>query len=610
MKKRQFFILSLAVLMLFSSTLTAFANGLIFTDIKDHWAKEFIEDIYNRKITVGYTDATFRPGNSITNLETSVMIANMLKFTADNSLLLKYDTVIKQNNIPTWAQAHVAFLLENGVIYESEVKTFVTNGLGNNAKRYEVANYIGRVLVLLANKNLSRSYALPYKDELQIPNDTKAYLDLLLSLGVLNKDSNDGKFLPNANITRAETAKLLALTAKILDNSKVTTPPPANTDVKTNVKGVINSIVVANRTILTIYDESNAVAIFDVKENAKVTIDNRTSAVASLEKGQAVELKVVNGVVEEITATSNKNEIVGYFQRVFANEGENILTIKTLAGEYKYYTVAANTKVYLDGNISTFASIKVGDQITAHVNGIFVYEVEAGSKNKLIKGVVSSKGTTTDRKLEVTPKDETPKTFILETTTVIKRDGRTVNLNDIKVHDEVTLELEYDKVKTVTANSVKRTFEGTIKKIVNAETAVITVENKNQETEEFTIGSTAIILIDNVASTVYDLRLNYSVIMHLENNEVYTIITSKKVEPDSMIGKVKSINRDINVMTVTVDQNGTTKEMQVHVKSTTTFIGKTGGAWHFSLIKEGDQLLLVGSVTNGAFILERVVVVN
>ncbi len=608
MKKRHFFILLLAVLLL-TNSIVAFADNLIFTDIKDHWAKEFIEDIYNRKITQGYTDATFRPGNSITNLETSVMLGNMLKATANNSLLVKYENIVRQYNIPAWAQNQVVYLLDKGVLLESEIKTFVTNGLGNNAKRHEVATYIGRVLVEFGGKSTSRSYYIPYKDELSIPNDAKPYIDLLLSLDILNKESNDGQFLPNNNITRAETAKLMALTAKILDNGLSTTAPDS-VEEAVYVNGVINNIVVANRTVLTIFDEDSNTAIYDVKDNAKVTIDGSGGSLQSLEKGQAVKFKLLNGVVEEIEAISNKEAVEGYFQRVFANEGENILTVKTLNGEFKYYTVAPNTKVYLNDEISSFSNYKVGDFIKAYINGIYVYEVEAGSKNKMIKGVVTSKGTTTDRKLEVTPKDEEPIAFTLETNTVIKRDGRTVTLNDIKLHDEVTLELEYDKVKTVTAASVKRTFEGTIKRIVNAEETVITVENKSQETEEFVISSTAIILIDSTASTVYDLRLNYSVIMHIENNEVYTIITSKKVEPESYIGKVKSINREINVMTVTIEQNGTTKDIQVHVKNTTTFIGKTGSAWHFSLINVGDQLLLVGTMTNGAFVLDRVVVVN
>lgn len=608
MKKRQYCILFLAMLLMLSNITTVFASGLIFTDVKDHWAQEYIEDIYNRKITVGYTDATFRPSNSITNLETAVMLANLLGYKADSNLLLKYDTILKQSNIPAWAQGQIAFLMDKSIIYQSEVKVFVTNSLGNNAKRFEVANYIGRILVILANKTLSRSFHIPYKDELQIPNDSKPYIDLLLTENILNKDSNEGRFLPNSNITRAETAKLIAITAKILDAGGKVTPPA--TPVNTTAEGIVNSIVIANRTVLTISDASNNVEVFDVKADAKVTLDNKSSTLAALEKGQTVKLKLVNNVVDEITATGNKAVVEGFFHRLFTNEGATLLTVKTPNNEYKYYTVANNTKVSINGELSTFSNFKVGDKIKAHVSGSFVYEVEGNSKNKTIKGLVSSKGTTTDKKLEVTPKDEAPIMLTLDNNTVIKRNGRTVTLNDVKVHDEVTVEMEFDVVKSVTAASVKRTIEGTIKKIVNADEHIITVENKNLESEEFVIGGNTIILIDNAVSNVYDLRLNYSVMMHIEGNEVTTIFTSKRVEPETIIGKVKSINREINVMTVLVEENGTSKEMQVHVKNTTQFIAKTGGTWHFSLIKEGDQLVLVGTVNSGAFILERVMVIN
>jgi hypothetical protein len=98
--------------------------------------------------------------------------------------------------------------------------------------------------------------------------------------------------------------------------------------------------------------------------------------------------------------------------------------------------------------------------------------------------------------------------------------------------------------------------------------------------------------------------------MHIESNEVIAIYTSKRIEPETRTGRVKSVNRDINVMTVVVDEGGVSKEMQVHVKNTTAFIAKTGGTWHFSLIKAGDLLTLVGAVEGGAFILERVFVIN
>ncbi len=608
MKKRHFSILLLIVILL-TNSIAVFADSLIFTDIKDHWAKEFIEDIYNRKITQGYTDATFKPSNSITNLETSVMLANMLKFNADNSLLLKYETVISQNNIPAWAQGHIAYLLDKGVLLESEVKTFVSNGVGVNAKRHEVATYIGRVLVELGGKSISRSYYIPYKDELSIPNDAKPYIDLLLSLEILNKESNDGQFLPNNNITRAETAKLMALTAKILDGAGTVIP---DSNSSKTVDGVINNIVLANRTVLTIYDEDNNINVYDVKDNAIVIIDNKNSTLANLEKGQTVRLKVVSGVVEEINAIGNKEIIEGYFQRVFDNEGNTMLTVKDLKGEYKYYTIVENTKVYLDSKIDEFKNIQTGDYLKVYVNGSFVYEVDAKSKTKTIKGIISTKGAVSERRLEITQKDETEVvTLVLETTTIIKRDGRVVTFNDLKVGDEVTAELEYDVIKNLISSSVRRTLQGTIKKIVNdPANNSISVESKSLDLEEFIISDDVIIFIDNVVGDFYDLRLNYTVLLNIDGNEVTSIITSKKVEPETVIGKVKSINRDINVMTVTVDQSGTTKEMQVHVKNTTTFIGKTGGTWHFSLIKEGDQLLLTGTLTNGAFILEKVIVIN
>jgi hypothetical protein len=215
-------------------------------------------------------------------------------------------------------------------------------------------------------------------------------------------------------------------------------------------------------------------------------------------------LRLVNNVVEEIAAIGSRTVVEGFFHRIFTNEGATILTVRTPSNEFKYFTVADNTKVYINGELGTFANFKAGDRLKADVSGSFVYEVEGSSRNKTIKGLVTSRGTAADKKLEVTPKDEAPIILTLDNNTVIKRNGRVAALSDVRVHDEVTVVLEFDAVKSVTAASVKRTVEGTIRRIVSADEHVITVVNRNSESEDFVIGGNTIILIDNAASSVYD----------------------------------------------------------------------------------------------------------
>jgi len=47
-----------------------------FSDIAGHWAEAFIEELYDRGITGGYPDGTYRPGNQVTRAEMAVFLVN------------------------------------------------------------------------------------------------------------------------------------------------------------------------------------------------------------------------------------------------------------------------------------------------------------------------------------------------------------------------------------------------------------------------------------------------------------------------------------------------------------------------------------------------------
>jgi hypothetical protein len=45
-----------------------------FTDIADHWAEAWIEELYDQGITGGYPDSTYRPENRVTRAEMAVFL--------------------------------------------------------------------------------------------------------------------------------------------------------------------------------------------------------------------------------------------------------------------------------------------------------------------------------------------------------------------------------------------------------------------------------------------------------------------------------------------------------------------------------------------------------
>lgn len=638
---RRKLVLMFTVLFITVSSVSAFASGLVFTDIRDHWSREFVEDIYGRGITRGYGDATFRPDNSITGLEVAVMIANMLGYKDSKiDILHKYEEKLEEFQIPEQVQGYVAFLLEEKVLLEKEAERLVINNQHSIAERHEVASYIGRALVEHAYQKLEDISSIPYKDGLDIPGVSAPYISLLLKNGILDEKSNDGKFLPRNPISRAEIAKLISLTAGILDNTEdediweevdsaddenstdglpiddpdmedETDKPGEQTDILVikEKEGTIDSIHRADRTIIVLRDEKNQQTIYDVEETVIVTIDGKQSDISKLSRGQRIKLKLVDEVVEVITAIGRKEDFSGHFVR-FLRGANTVLTLKDQRDVQRVFVVPKGASIYLDDVDASLSSFKEGDVINIYYEGKNISSIEGRTKTGYVRGSITNKGASSEPCIELTTKDEKIITIPVETNTTIIRDGRKSTYSQLRIGDEVNVELEYEKMKTLTASVVKRTVEGTIKKIVIGEENYLTVENKDGIREDFLILPHTVVFVSGETTGIYGLRYNNKVMINIESNEVVYISSTTVAESGRILGHVSDVRKDINMLTIRTDENGTKKELKINTRYDTIFTGMHGGRVLINDIKVGHEVLVVGYTSGGIFMAERVVVIN
>ena len=153
----------IGIMLFMLNTMLSFAAPTIFTDIDNHWAKEYIEDIYKRQITTGYPDATFKPEGNITKSETIVIIAKLMGYSdsEERYYINQYKDLLQKNNILDWAQGAVAYALFNDILLEKELESLTSISGQTYAKRYEVVTYIGRVLQYGAGEELEKIYVSP-----------------------------------------------------------------------------------------------------------------------------------------------------------------------------------------------------------------------------------------------------------------------------------------------------------------------------------------------------------------------------------------------------------------------------------------------------------------
>ncbi|MFX3631734.1 MAG: Ig-like domain-containing protein [Candidatus Pristimantibacillus sp.] len=176
-----------------------------FSDISGHWAESSIKQAVSGGIVTGYPDGTFKPENTVTRAEFSVMLMNALKSQEAGAELIFTDTA----EISSWAKKAVSQAVQNGIINGYEDGTFRPNA---NITRAEMAMLIANAL-MLPTEGIA---ATPFADDKAIPSWAKGSVAALKELDIV-KGMGANEFNPSAQTTRAEAVIVLM---NMLEQSK------------------------------------------------------------------------------------------------------------------------------------------------------------------------------------------------------------------------------------------------------------------------------------------------------------------------------------------------------------------------------------------------------
>jgi hypothetical protein len=168
-----------------------------FTDISGHWAEVSIKEAVRERIVTGYPDETFKPGNTVTRAEFSVMLMNALKSTDAGAELIFTDTAW----IGDWAKKAVSQAVQAGIIRGYQDGSFRPNA---KMTRAEMAAMIASALELSTKDIPTTSFS----DDKAIPAWAKSSIEALKELGIV-KGIGAGEFNPSAQTTRAEAVIVL-----------------------------------------------------------------------------------------------------------------------------------------------------------------------------------------------------------------------------------------------------------------------------------------------------------------------------------------------------------------------------------------------------------------
>ena len=185
-------------------------RALSFTDIENHWAKEFILKAAEEGIMKGYADGTFRPEQNVTRAQATSILVRSLGLTTKEQAPF---TDISSYDVGT--QSEIAAAYAYGLVKGTGEKF----NPGQPVTRAQLALMINRAY----EHQLKHSYAVkgkaPFSDIASYNEETKRAITMLYEQGIVI--GSEGEFSPEAPTKRSHAAKIFVNFSSLLKNTEV-----------------------------------------------------------------------------------------------------------------------------------------------------------------------------------------------------------------------------------------------------------------------------------------------------------------------------------------------------------------------------------------------------
>lgn len=616
---RKIVAVGIALMMAFQTS-AVFAGT--FNDLKDsEWAEPYIEKMASKGIITGFNGA-YKPVEAVNKYSAVVMIYRTLKAAgklddaAVNAAVSKYSSVLSANKVPLWPDLHqgVAWMLENGVIQQEELKYFMSGENHINARRYELSIFLGKALNVFLKENVNTFISLNFKDANLISSSSAPYVNLLVNKKILNGDL-DGNFKPYDPMTRAAMAKVLSVSYDLIGGTGTTTPTvPVSSNLTTKTGTLAFVLEDTNKIIITDSTDATKNDVYSM-EGVSILISGVKADLDELDKGSEVKLSFDGTKLVKVESGSYFGEVKGVLKEVEKMTASyRIVITEDESGDKKtYYTDKALTTVKVSGVATAIDKLKAGDKLTLRFNDLKqINDMTVTSRYQTYEGILKSQLSFVGKpQITITLEGAKEVTLELDTEVDIERNDDDAEITDLVVGDFVTVRTSYDKVdRLYSFSAAKKDIEGTIQQIVIGKVNKITVLTEDNGEKEYTLSSAVAIEVDNDDTDVYGLRVGYEVELEVEGSIVTTIDASKSTSKEQLSGTISKLYDDLSIITLKQTVNGTVKYTSVSYNSTTKVLMADGTAKRISNLDEGDTVFVYGAYRDTFFLAEKIIILE
>ncbi len=206
--------MAMSTLIVASNILSSSVYAASFSDVQNHWSRDYVENLSSKSIINGYNDGSFRPDNRMTREEASNIIYKyILKETSESGDSKSIET--KGSIFSDMVKERWSF---NAINYLSTSKVIAgyPNGTFQPEREISRAEYSKLVYMALESlnkidKNSNEGSSSAGKELTDIKSHwAEDYIVRLTDMNAI-KGYLNGEFRPDNSITRAEASSILSL---------------------------------------------------------------------------------------------------------------------------------------------------------------------------------------------------------------------------------------------------------------------------------------------------------------------------------------------------------------------------------------------------------------
>lgn len=594
MKKRLLSAL-LAVIMVLSVSVSAFAAT--YSDLKNHWAKEYMEELAAKGIFSGYTDGTMKPDKNITAGETLALLSRLYTVSELEGEYIKADygetvkSIVPANY--SWAYGNLEICLASGIISVEELKSI---NLSAEIKKERLAVYLVRALQLTSEAEALKDVKLSFADADKVSQDCRGSIAELVMLKIAKGDDKNN-FAPASSVSRAVAATMIS---RSLDYLKTNSKTLVIEEYKglSKQEGIITAV---NGAALEVCCFDGLTREFAVSSNSVINVNKKPKALGSEYIGSYVVLAVRDGTVTRVDIESNpairwtQGKLTAVSNNYIYMETANATTNATAS-----YQIPSNASITKNGQTVAPASLEANRDFVSVklVNGV-VTGITATTKSGSLSGTVTdlSYGTTVTLKMTDSSGTKLCFRFGIGELPEIKRGDRVITIDRLKTGNKITLRYEECRVKTITVEGAENTVTGVLSSFTSSTTGTVWVIDVNGTKKSYNVDDDAAVYNGKTLISLSDVRAGDQISVVIYDNTITEVSlissSSSATKATGTVLKVDTANKLITILTASE------KLEYINTSNVVSVVdARTGNTTYVSSITVNSKITAYGTYTD------------